>query len=256
MTGPATAPALELRQLAKRFGGVLAADAVSLALPAGARHALIGPNGAGKTTLVNLIAGALRPSAGRVLVHGRDVTGLAAHERVGHGLARTFQINQLFAGLTPLQSTALAVARRRGVAGRWWRPLGRQGAVVDEAFALLERAGLADDADRPTGTLAYGRQRQLEIALALALEPRVLLLDEPAAGVSPGEGAALVELLLGLPRTITMLLIEHDMDLVFRFAERVSVLVDGAVLADGPPAAIAADPLVRAAYLGAPDPDG
>ena len=244
------APALQTRNLVKRFGGFTATSDVSLSLAAGARHALIGPNGAGKTTLIHLLSGYLEPSAGQVLLDGRDVTRLAQHQRVARGLARTFQINSLFPDLSVLESVVMAVAQRRGLGARLWRAVGSHAQAVDEAAELLQTLGLLDVARRPARELAYGRQRLLEIALALALRPRVLLLDEPAAGVPAAESRELFEILAQLPRSITIVLIEHDMDLVFRFAERISVLVGGALLADGDPRAIAADPRVRQVYLG------
>ena len=242
--------ALETRDLVKRFGGFVATNKVSLRVAAGARHALIGPNGAGKTTLINLLTGFLTPTAGHVLLEGHEVTHLPQHQRVVRGLARTFQINRLFADLTVLESVLLAVCQRRGIGARFWKPLAAHGEAVDEAAALLERLRLLDIAFEPTRTLAYGRQRLIEIALALAMQPRVLLLDEPAAGVPAGESRELFETIAQLPREVTIVLIEHDMDLVFRFAERISVLVNGAVLTEDVPSAIADDPRVREVYLG------
>jgi len=244
------APALETRGLSRRFGGLIASDNVSLKLERGARHALIGPNGAGKTTLVNLLTGTLRPSAGAVLLDGEDVTGLASHARVRRGLARTFQINQLFGNLTPAESLCLAIGERLGHGGRALVSAGQDKAVVLEATELLERFGLTDAMDQKTRRLAYGKQRLLEIALALACRPRVLLLDEPAAGVPENERADILAALAALPADVTILLIEHDMDLVFRFARRISVLVAGRLLMEGEPKQVAADPQVRAVYLG------
>jgi branched-chain amino acid transport system ATP-binding protein len=245
-----SAPALETRGLARRFGGLIAADNVSLRLEQGARHALIGPNGAGKTTLVNLLTGTLKPSAGAVLLGGADVTGLSPHARVRRGLARTFQINQLFANLTPAESLCLAVGERLGRGRRWFACAARDAAVVAEVEELIERFGLGDVMDRKTRTLAYGKQRLLEIALALACRPRVLLLDEPAAGVPDGERADILSALAALPADVTIMLIEHDMDLVFSFARRISVLVAGRLLMEGEPSEVAADPRVREVYLG------
>ncbi|MDE2274654.1 MAG: ABC transporter ATP-binding protein [Burkholderiales bacterium] len=242
--------ALATQGLVKRFGGFVATNEVSLAIAPGARHALIGPNGAGKTTLVNLLTGFLEPSAGRVFLQGEDVTRLPQHRRVQRGLARTFQINRLFAELTVLESVTLAVCERLGLGTRFWRPVGAHAPAVDEAAALLARLHLLDVAHARTRELAYGRQRLIEIALALAAGPRVLLLDEPAAGVPRGESRELFETIAALPREVTIVLIEHDMDLVFRFADRISVLVGGALLAEGAPAAIAADPRVKEVYLG------
>lgn len=245
-----TAAALETIGLSRSFGGIRAAADVGLRLEAGGRHALIGPNGAGKTTLVNLLTGVLRPSAGRVLLGGEDVTGLRPDQRARCGLSRTFQVNQLFPAMTPLETVALAVAERRGDGRRWWRALGRLPAVAEEAAAILERFGLADAMGERVSGLPYGRQRLLEIALAVACRPRVLLLDEPAAGVPEAERDAILAGVAALPAEASVLLIEHDMDLVFRFADRISVLVAGAVLTEGTPAEVAADPRVRAVYLG------
>jgi ABC-type branched-subunit amino acid transport system ATPase component len=244
------APALETQGLARRFGGLVATDNVSLKLEQGARHALIGPNGAGKTTLVNLLTGTLKPSSGAVLLDGDDVTGLSQHGRVRRGLARTFQINQLFANLTPAESLCLAVGERLGHGRRWRDAAGRDPAVVAEVEDLIARFGLGDVMDLETRTLAYGKQRLLEIALALACRPRVLLLDEPAAGVPEDERADILAALAALPAEVTIMLIEHDMDLVFSFARRISVLVAGRVLMEGDPKEVAVDPRVREVYLG------
>ncbi len=245
-----SAPALETRALAKSFGALAVANAIDFRLERGARHALIGPNGAGKTSFVNLVTGALQPNAGQILLDGVDVTALPQAARVKRGLVRTFQITQLFRGLSVLENVALAVCERRGVGSDPWRPAGRQRAAIEEAFSLVERMGLAEEALNPVGTLAYGRQRLIEIAVALGLGPKVLLLDEPAAGVPAGENGRIVEAIESLPRDIAILIIEHDMDLVFRLARRITVLVQGSVLVEGPPALIAADPRVRQVYLG------
>jgi branched-chain amino acid transport system ATP-binding protein len=242
--------ALATEGLCKAWGGVYANDHVSLTLPVGARHALIGPNGAGKTTFVNLLTGVARPSAGRVLLDGVDVTRLAIHERVRRGLARTFQINTLFAGLTVLESVVLAVCERAGVAATWHRPVARAAPQIAEAHGVLERMGLATVAHTTTRDLPYGKQRLLEIALALALRPKVLLLDEPASGIPAADSAEVFAVVAALPGDVSVLFIEHDMDLVFRFAQRIAVLVDGKLLTEGTPAEIAADPRVRAVYLG------
>jgi ABC-type branched-subunit amino acid transport system ATPase component len=242
--------ALATRNLVKRFGGFVATDNVSLAVEAGSRHALIGPNGAGKTTLINLLTGFLEPTSGQVLLNGDDVTSLAQHQRVKRGLARTFQINRLFADMTVLESVMLAVCERRAEGGRWWRPVGAYDGALDEAAELLVRLRLADVANERTRNLAYGKQRLIEIALALAARPRVLLLDEPAAGVPTRESRELFETIALLPRDVTIVLIEHDMDLVFRFADRISVLVSGALLVEDAPDAIARDRRVRQLYLG------
>ena len=243
-------PALETRSLVKRFGALAAIDDVSLAIERGARHALIGPNGAGKTTLINLLSGVLAPTAGTIRLDGDDITTLAPHRRVGRGMVRTFQITQLFPSLTPLSSLALAVSVQRGASARWWRPLGDDGAVAAECETLLERFRLADVIDQPVHSLAYGKRRLLEIALALACAPRVLLLDEPVAGVPEGERHEIFETIRALPDDVSVLLIEHDMDLVFDFARTVTVLVDGRVFAQGDVQAVAQDPRVKAVYLG------
>jgi branched-chain amino acid transport system ATP-binding protein len=241
---------LETRGLTRRFGGLLATNAVSFRLERGARHALIGPNGAGKTTFVNLLTGVLPPSAGQVLLDGADVTRLGAEARVKRGLARTFQINQLFGDLTPLETLALAVGERLGQGTDWRRRAGRQGGVADEVDRIAARFGLSDVLERRTDTLPYGRQRLLEIAAAFACAPRVLLLDEPAAGVPEAERRDILDAIAALPDDVAVLLIEHDMDLVFSFARRISVLVDGALLVEGEPEAIARDARVREVYLG------
>jgi branched-chain amino acid transport system ATP-binding protein len=244
-----SAPALEARGLIRRFGGLLATDNVSFAVPAGARQALIGPNGAGKTTLINLLTGVLKPTEGAVLLEGRDVTSLSPHRRVRLGLARTFQINQLFPDLSPVESLGLAISEREGRGWDFWRPAGKA-QVVAEIDDLIARFGLGEVYDQPTRALAYGKQRLLEIALALACRPRVLLLDEPAAGVPEEERHDILAALARLPAEVAILLIEHDMDLVFSFASRISVLVAGRLLCEGTPAEIAADERVRAVYLG------
>jgi ABC-type branched-subunit amino acid transport system ATPase component len=223
---------------------------VSIALPEGARHALIGPNGAGKTTLINLITGQLRPDSGRIELNGADVTHAPVAERVRRGLTRTFQINTLFPDLTPLEAVTLAICEREGVAGRFWRPLAGNRVAIDEGYEVLTRLKLGAVATRPTRTLPYGAQRLLEIALALATRPRVLLLDEPAAGVPKDESAALFEVIAGLPADISVLFIEHDMDIVFSFATRIIVLVAGGVLLEADPATVRSDPRVREVYLG------
>jgi branched-chain amino acid transport system ATP-binding protein len=241
---------LETRSLVKRFGALAATNDVSLAVERGARHALIGPNGAGKTTLVNLLTGVLEPTSGAILLDGRDITTLAPHLRVRRGVVRTFQITQLFPRLTPLSSLALAVSVHQGTSARWWRRLGRDAAVGAECETLLERFRLVDVMDQPVHALAYGKRRLLEIAMALACAPRVLLLDEPVAGVPEGERQEIFETISALPADVSILLIEHDMDLVFNFAKTVSVLVNGAVFAEGDVATVSQDPRVKAVYLG------
>jgi ABC-type branched-subunit amino acid transport system ATPase component len=244
-----SAPALEARGLIRRFGGLTATDNVSFALEAGARQALIGPNGAGKTTLINLLTGVLKPSEGAVLLEGEDVTNLSASARVRRGLARTFQINQLFPDLSPVESLGLAISEREGRGADFWRPAGSY-EIVAEIEDLLTRFGLADVYDQRTRALPYGKQRLLEIALALACRPRALLLDEPAAGVPEEDRHDILAALAQLPAEVAILLIEHDMDLVFTFATRISVLVAGRLLCEGTPQEIAADERVKAVYLG------
>ena len=241
---------LRTQGLTKAWGRFVANDDVTISLPPGARHALIGPNGAGKTTLVNLLTGVLAPTRGDVYLGDTRITRLTQHERVRRGLSRTFQINTLFPALTALESVTLAVCERTRAAWRWHRPWRTQVAEVAEARELLERLGLADAFDTPTRQLAYGRQRLLEIALALAAKPKVLLLDEPAAGVPKGESEAVFRAIAGLPQDVSVLFIEHDMDLVFRFAQRITVLVGGRVLMEGTPGEVAHDARVREVYLG------
>lgn len=243
-------PVLQTQGLSVSFGRLMAIDAVDLTLTEGARHALIGPNGAGKTTLINLLCGALRPTKGTVTLRGRDVTALDIAQRARQGLVRTFQINSLFPGLTPLLSLVLAVCERDGLGARWWQSLRRHTAAFDEAAHWLDHLGLTAISDVPVGQLAYGHQRLLEIALALACRPRVLLLDEPAAGLPAGESGAVLDVIDALPPDISVLLIEHDMKLVFRFARTLSVLSQGRLIAQGAPQAVAADPTVRSVYLG------
>jgi branched-chain amino acid transport system ATP-binding protein len=242
--------ALSTAGLSRSFGAFRANTDVTLSFPQGARHALIGPNGAGKTTLINLLTGALPPTSGDVFLGGERITDLPQHERVKRGMTRTFQINTLFAGLTVLESVVLAICERKGAAGVWFRTVASRREEVDEARALLATLRLAADADTLTRDLPYGKQRLIEIALALATKPRILLLDEPAAGIPAGESAELFAAIAALPKDVTILFIEHDMELVFRFAERITVLVGGQVLTEGTPAEIAADPRVREVYLG------
>jgi len=243
-------PVLEARGLVRRFGALTATDDVSFAIEPGARQALIGPNGAGKTTLINLLTGVIKPNTGQVWLAGRDVTRLASSARVRLGLSRTFQINQLFPDLTPAESLGLAISERNGSGADFWRAAGSRPAIVAEIADLLMRFGLEAEMDLPTRKLPYGKQRLLEIALALAARPRVLLLDEPAAGVPEEERRDILAALAALPSDVAILLIEHDMDLVFNFAERISVMVAGRLLTEGAPEAIAADERVRAVYLG------
>ncbi len=242
--------ALATRGLDKRFGSLVVARGIAFSLPQGARYALIGPNGAGKTTLINLMTGMLRADAGEILLGGEAITALAPHQRVSRGLVRTFQINTLFPNLSALEAVTLAVCEREGFSRTWWRRLSGYSAAVDEAHAILSSLMLGTDCYRPTRELPYGRQRLLEIALALATRPKVLLLDEPAAGVPRDESGELFAAIANLSRDITVLFIEHDMNFVFRFASRIIVMVGGRILREGTPDEIAADPQVREVYLG------
>jgi branched-chain amino acid transport system ATP-binding protein len=245
-----SALALSTHSLDKSFGSLVVAKGIEINLPAGERYALIGPNGAGKTTLINLITGMLRPDAGRIMLGEEDITGLAPDERVKRGLVRTFQINTLFPRLTALEAVTLAVCERRGEAADWWRNLPSYRDAIEDAYAILVSLRLGDDCERPTHELAYGQQRLLEIALALATKPKVLLLDEPAAGVPQEESGELFSAIANLSQEISVLFIEHDMNIVFRFASRILVMVSGAILVEGTPAEIAADQRVREVYLG------
>lgn len=248
LTGPE--PILRTEALSKSFGSLKVARDISLELPQGARHALIGPNGAGKTTLINLITGRLRPDTGRILLDNKDITTTPPAARVQRGLARTFQINTLFPDLTPIESVTLAICEREGVSGQFWRNLASHEAAVDEGYDILQQLRLAEVATRPTRTLPYGQQRLLEIALALATRPKVLLLDEPAAGVPKDESSMLFNVIAALPQDISVLFIEHDMNIVFRFASRIIVLVSGGVLLEAEPDVVRSDPRVREVYLG------
>jgi branched-chain amino acid transport system ATP-binding protein len=241
---------LETQRLCKSFGALTVAENIDFRLESGARHALIGPNGAGKTTFVNMLTGRLAPTTGRVLLGGEDVTGLAQSERVKRGLGRTFQINTLFGDMSVLDNVALGVAERLGIGGRLWRPASRHREVRDMAHDLLSSLGIADEASRRVLDLPYGKQRLVEIAIALGLAPKVLLLDEPAAGVPSLESERIIEALNKLPGDIAILIIEHDMELVFRFAKRITVLVQGEILCEGTPDEIGADRRVHQVYLG------
>jgi branched-chain amino acid transport system ATP-binding protein len=242
--------ALSTRGLDKSLGSLVVAKNIELDLPRGARYALIGPNGAGKTTLINLITGMLRPDQGRIFLEADEVTALRPEERVKRGLVRTFQINTLFPHLSALEAVTLAVCERRGYAGTWWQKLPAYPDAIEEAYAILLSLRLGASCYRPTRELAYGQQRLLEIALALATNPKVLLLDEPAAGVPQGESAELFSVIADLSQDIAVLFIEHDMNVVFRFARRIIVMVGGRILVEGTPAEIAADARVREVYLG------
>ena len=241
---------LEARGISKRFGALAAASGINFRLDTGARQALIGPNGAGKTTFINLLTGVLAPTEGKVLLNGDDITGMAQSLRVKRGIARTFQINRLFRGLSVLENVYIPVSEQLGAAPRMFRPAGLRKDVIDAAMNLLEMLKLADVAGHRISELPYGRQRLVEIAIALGLAPKVLLLDEPAAGVPSAETHIILDAIARLPRDIAVLIIEHDMDLVFRFAERITVLVGGRIFAEGTPKEIGANSDVRAVYLG------
>ena len=241
---------LRTEALEKSFGSLRVARRISIELPHGARYALIGPNGAGKTTLINLITGQMRPDSGRILLNGNDITRAPAAVRVRQGLTRTFQINTLFPDLTPIEALTLAICERDGLAGQFWRNLTSHRNAIEEGFAILSQLRLAEVATRRTRTLPYGQQRLLEIALALATRPKVLLLDEPAAGVPKDDSAMLFGVIAALPDDISVLFIEHDMNIVFSFATRIIVLVSGAVLLEAEPAVVRSDPRVREVYLG------
>jgi branched-chain amino acid transport system ATP-binding protein len=245
-----TSVQLETRTLSRRFGALTAVSEIDFKLEVGARHALIGPNGAGKTTFINLLTGALRPTHGRVLLRGRDITDKAQAARVKLGIARTFQINRLFRGLSVLENVCIPVAERVGAAPSMFYPAGRRTDVIAESMHLLETLKLADVARQRVSALPYGRQRLVELAIAIALKPEVLLLDEPAAGVPSAESHIILDAIEQLPEHIAVLIIEHDMDVVFRFAKRVTVMVSGAVFAEGTPREIEANPQVRSIYLG------
>jgi branched-chain amino acid transport system ATP-binding protein len=243
-------PALATRGLNKSFGSLVVARDIEISLPQGVRYALIGPNGAGKTTLINLMTGMLRPDGGQIMLGGEDITALGPEGRVQRGLVRTFQINSLFPHLNPLEAVTLVVCERDGIARTFWRTTADYRAAVDEAYEILSSLMLGAHCYRQTRELAYGQQRLLEIALALATKPKVLLLDEPAAGVPREESAELFTAITNLSQDITVLFIEHDMELVFRLASRIIVMVNGGILLEGTPDEISADPRVREVYLG------
>ena len=241
---------LSVEGLVKRFGGLVATDHVSLEVKRGEVHALIGPNGAGKTTLIAQLSGSLASDAGRLGFDGADITALPQHERVRRGLARSYQITSIFNRFSVRDNVALAVQARRGSSMSFWRPLAGERALFEEADALLARVGLAARADALAGNLAHGEQRQLEVGLALATSPKLLLLDEPMAGMGPEESARMMDLVEKLRQDITVLLVEHDMDAVFRLADRISVLVNGRIIATGIPDEIRINAEVKKAYLG------
>jgi branched-chain amino acid transport system ATP-binding protein len=245
-----TVPALSTKGLDKNFGSLVVASGIAITLPQGQRYALIGPNGAGKTTLINLITGMLRADRGQITLGGEDITALAPDMRVKRGLARTFQINTLFPHLTALEAVTLVICERENISPVWWRGLPAYRDAIAEAHSILASLRLGAAATRPTRELAYGQQRLLEIALALATKPKVLLLDEPAAGVPREESAELFSAIAGLSQDIAILFIEHDMNVVFRFASRIIVMVGGRILVEGTPAQIADDQRVREVYLG------
>ncbi|OUM02245.1 ABC transporter ATP-binding protein [Variovorax sp. JS1663] len=241
---------LKIHNLVKRFGGLVATDHANLTVKAGEIHALIGPNGAGKTTLLHQISGSLRSNAGTIAFEGRDVTHVSMHDRVRMGLARSYQITNTFRNFSVLDNVALAVQARSGSSYSFFSAARRERKIFEEAQAVLERIGLARRADDPAGSIAHGEQRQLELGIALATNPKLLVLDEPMAGMGPDESLEMVALLETLRGDVTMLLVEHDMDAVFRLADRISVLVYGRVIASGPPDEIRSSPEVQKAYLG------
>ena len=245
---------IRCENLSKTFRRARVLDGINLDIALGERIALIGSNGAGKTTLINLMTGVIPPSSGRITLEGRDITHLPPHLRVRRGMVRTFQINQLFSSMTPLQTLSMVVLQHRGLGGRWWSPMGKQAGVAERCEQLLEQFRLTDVMDQRTEHLAYGKRRLLEMAIALACEPRVLLLDEPVAGVPAGEREELLHTVAALPADVSVVLIEHDMDLVFDFADRITVLVNGAVLTEGSPDEIENNPEVKAVYLGYGEP--
>jgi branched-chain amino acid transport system ATP-binding protein len=250
MNANSTETLLELRHLVKRYGGLLATDNLDLTVTRGEIHAIIGPNGAGKTTLIHQISGAIAPTSGSILFNGHDITGVSMHERVKLGLARSYQITNIFKEYSVLDNIALAVQARRGSSMRFWQQAVSDKALFDEARAIGGQVGLAARIDVIAGNLAHGEQRQLEVGLALATLPKLLLLDEPMAGMGPDESARLIPLIRNLRNEIGVVLIEHDMDAVFQLADRITVLVAGRVIATGTPDQIRNDPEVKKAYLG------
>lgn len=245
-----TTPVLEVRGLSKAFGAVQASDRLSFSVAPGQVHALIGPNGAGKSTTIAQISGELRPDAGQILFEGADITGLATYERTGRGMQRSYQITSLFQDLTLEDNVAMAIQSQQGHSFRFWQPARKARVIRDPARAALQRVGLEDKAAQPVTSLSHGEQRQLEIAMVLAAEPRLLLLDEPMAGMGQSESQGMMEILRPLKGNVGILLVEHDMDVVFSLADVISVLVKGTVLMTGSPEEVRNDTRVRAAYLG------
>jgi branched-chain amino acid transport system ATP-binding protein len=250
MKTESTETLLELRHLVKRYGGLVATDNLDLTVTRGEIHAIIGPNGAGKTTLIHQIAGAIAPTSGSILFNGRDITHATMHERVKLGLARSYQITNIFKEYSVLDNIALAVQARSGSSMRFWQAAVSDRALFDEAGVIAAQVGLGARKDVIAGNLAHGEQRQLEVGLALATLPKLLLLDEPMAGMGPDESARLIPLIKNLRHQIGVVLIEHDMDAVFQLADRITVLVAGRVIATGTPDQIRNDPEVKKAYLG------
>ena len=241
---------LSLRKLSKRFGGVIAVDHVDLDVAAGEVHALIGPNGAGKTTLIHQISGSLPSDQGEVLFLDKNITRLKQHQRVAAGLARSYQITSIFRSFSVLDNLALAVQARSGSSFSFWQPVEKESAIFEEASSVLEEIGLGEKKGSPASTLAHGEQRALEVGLALATQPKLLLLDEPMAGMGPEESQHMIALIQRVRSRVTVLLVEHDMDAVFRLADRISVLVNGRLIATDAPEKIKMNPEVRRAYLG------
>ena len=242
--------ALQTQNLTKHFGGVHAVNDVTISVNSGERYAVIGPNGAGKSTFFNLIAGELSVTSGTVTFDDRDITHLAVNECANLGIGRTFQRNNLFLGMSVLENVRLAIQHQKGITNRWFRPIAAYDSLRSAAASLLQQVGLVGEIECKVGELAYGQQRALEIALALAVEPKILLLDEPTAGMSPAETNDMVKLIQSLPRTLTMMIVEHDMDVIFTIADLVTVLHYGEVIATGTPDEVRADPKVREIYLG------
>jgi branched-chain amino acid transport system ATP-binding protein len=241
---------LRLEALRKRFGGLAATDGVDLQVEQGEVHALIGPNGAGKTTLIGQICGSLPPDGGEIFFEDRRITHAPQHKRVAAGLARSYQITSIFRSFSVLDNLALAVQARSGSSFSFWKPVAREAALFDEAGAIAGEIGLGGQLDATAGTLSHGEQRALEVGLALATQPRLVLLDEPMAGMGPEESQRMIALIARIRSRVTVLLVEHDMDAVFRLADRISVLVSGRIIATGSPASIKANEEVRRAYLG------